>query len=423
MATSVGGFFASLKLQTDQASFDKAQKDLGSIEEKIKKTGLSFGTFVGDAIKGLTAIGAAAVGAAYAVSQIQGKASVSATGSGMKLDEFNKWSVGMSLIGQNADDLASHLAQVNDAMTELAGGGGEKWSALADKLAYFTDKNNAGIDINKFKKASQTERMNMIADRINGASGDKRTALINRSAEIFGDSFRNMMFTFDTPNSPYKNIYDLEKQSAKSSTPNDPNALANMLAFNRVTTDLGQTFKTVGDIAADHLRKPLEKFVLFIEAHQADISKFFDGLMKGIGDFFDAIGKTYSDLQKKEDWLQSSGILGTASEPGARLEILGGFGSAYDAYKSGFSWKDYTALQDAKTRFSSFSEKLPSATMIAMDNEFYAERDKRLGSGQNSLSTISQVESSVKQNVIHLYLNIDKSGNVTSKAFDGSLTQ
>jgi len=311
MAMSIGGFFATLTLKVDKG-FDDAGKSFDVLENKIKGTGLSFGTFVGDAIKGLTAMGAAAVGVAYAVSQIQGKNSVVATGAGMKLDEYNKWAVAMGIIGQNADDLASHLAVVNDAMTELGAGGAEKFTAMANKLAYFTDKNNVGINVNDFKKASQTERMNMIADRIAGASGDKRTALINRAGEIFGDSFKNMMFTFDTPNSPYKNIHELEKQSEASATKNDPNSLANMLAFNRVMVDLQQNFKTVGDKFSDFLRGPLNLFANFLETHKKDIEGFVDGFIGGIKkvvDFFQTAGEVIGIIFETLDkWVGSKSI-------------------------------------------------------------------------------------------------------------------
>src|SRR5574344_1845354 len=105
MAINVGGFFANLSLKSDKASFDESKKQLKGVEDQTKKTGIEFDTFTKNAIKGLVALGAAAMGSAYAVSNIQAKMELTATKAGMGYTEFNKFSSALKLVGVDSDNV------------------------------------------------------------------------------------------------------------------------------------------------------------------------------------------------------------------------------------------------------------------------------------------------------------------------------
>jgi len=290
-ATSLGGFFATLSLKTDKG-FEDAKKQFDELDGRIKKTGGSFNSFVGEALKGLAAIGAAAVGTAYAVAQIQGKNTITAAGAGMKFDEYNRWSVALGLVGGSIDDLAPKLTAFEKTLSGLVlGNHGPEYEKLAKDLALF-----GNIDINKFKAMTQTQRMTLIADMTtNEKNPERKKAMQFAAQDMLGDSFFKMLLTFENKNSQYHNSSQLLAQADRSSTTSS-DGVANMQAFDRVMMDLQQDFKTVGDILGTALRKPLGDLANFMEDHKGDIQIFMDGLVKGLNILFGALGSAFKIL-------------------------------------------------------------------------------------------------------------------------------
>lgn len=406
MAMSIGGFFATLSLKSDQASFDNSKKQLGEIEEKVKKTGLSFGTFVGDAIKGLTALGAAAVGAAYSVSQIQGKMAVSATGAGMKFEEYNKLAVAMSLVHGNMDELGAKLMSFEDTLSGLAiGRKGEEFAQLAKDLAIFGQ-----VDINKFKALSQVGRLELISNMVTSEKDPtKRKAMEFAAGNMFGASFLTTLQTFRSPNSEYKNFSQLWAQAGKSATDqNGADALANMQAFNRLLTDLGQDFTLVGEKLGTAFRKPMKELMDYMEAHKADFSNFADGLGKGMSTMFDGLSSVFKALNSI--FIDNPVMKFFWENVGKGAD----FGAHFDRAK-GFDTDEKRALA-AKVRstmgWGEFDDR--SLSLNSWSPAYVAEQQYHDKTGKYlSQSQLQSATAAGEKYGINLVVNVDKSGNVT----------
>ena len=336
MAQSVGGFFAAISLKPDQASFDATEKNLKNIESQFMKTGRGIISFAGDIVKSLVTIGGAAIGAAYSVSQIQGKMAVSATGAGMKFEEYNKWAVALGLIGGNIDDLSSKLTSFEDTLSGLSiGRKGEEYTRLAKDLAIFGQ-----IDINKFKALSQTGRLELVSNAItNQSNPEKRQAMEFAAGEMFGQSFLRMVQTFRTPGSNYTNVGQLLGQAGASSSAQSGSAgLANMQSFDRALTDISQSFKMLGEMLGTQFRPVLDGLSKWIEANQSSIRKFFDDIGKLLSALVTTLGPIVSNL---------AGALGyvvdkTANGPSNAMALAsakgGTIGEKLASLKAGTPW-------------------------------------------------------------------------------------
>ena len=273
MAISVGGFFANLSLKSDKESFNESKKDLKGIEDQTKKTGQEFESFTKGAIKGLLALGAAALGSAYAVSGIQAKMELTATKAGMGYTEFTKFSSALKLVGVDAGNVASKMATVNSALHDYkVGTKSEALTTLAKNLALM------GIDLREFSKLSATQQVQLIAQKAEAARGtEKEVGMRDLADEIAG--LGDTLMAVQQKGSQYASVNALLAAGASATwASNQSDVTKNSQAFNSVKNQMDQMWKEFGETMGTSLRPLLEEFAQYIKDHKGEITGFFRDL-------------------------------------------------------------------------------------------------------------------------------------------------
>lgn len=125
MAEEVGGFFASLKLNTDEASFSRGAGKISDLAGGLKGLLLA-----GAGLAGLTLSFKALIDAASE----QAKLGQMALSLGMSADNLQNWSAAIRIAGSDADSFVSSISNLNKKMVDLAAFGekpGDKfWIAV-----------------------------------------------------------------------------------------------------------------------------------------------------------------------------------------------------------------------------------------------------------------------------------------------------
>jgi hypothetical protein len=271
--TGIGGFFATLKIQYDQASSDKSKKEIKELGEQAKKTGAEFDKFVGNAIKGIIALGTAAAGSAYAVSNIQGKMALTAKNAGMGYSELNKWSSALKLIGMDASNVTSKMTSVNEAISDYKIGlNTEAYESLAKDLSLM------GIDVNKFAKMDATERILSVAGKAEAARGtDKERAMLDLADKLLG--IGDILMTGTMAGTKYPTTASLLAAGAGATWgSNASDVTKNSQSFNAFKNQMDQVWKTAGETMANTFRPIIDDLTKFIKDHKAEIQAFFKDL-------------------------------------------------------------------------------------------------------------------------------------------------
>ena len=293
MAISVGGFFANLSLKSDKESFDRSKKDLKELDAQTKKTGEDFESFTKGAIKGLLALGAAALGSAYAVSNIQAKMELTATKAGMGYNEFNKFSSALKLVGIDSSNVASKMAQVNSALNDFkVGKNSEALAGLAKNLALM------GIDLKTFAGLSPTQQVELIAKKAESARGtDREVGMRNLADEIMG--IGDTLMAIQQKGSQYSSFSALMAAGASAAwATNQSNVTKNAQAFNAVKNQMDQMWKEFGESMGTSLRPLLDDLANYIKEHKDDITAFFKDLGSLISDTITLLKPTLDSLVK-----------------------------------------------------------------------------------------------------------------------------
>jgi hypothetical protein len=298
MAINVGGFFANLSLKSDKASFDESKKQLKGVEDQTKKTGIEFDTFTKNAIKGLVALGAAAMGSAYAVSNIQAKMELTATKAGMGYTEFNKFSSALKLVGVDSANVAGKMANVNSALNDFkVGKNSEALSGLAKNLALM------GIDLKTFAGLTPTQQIEMIARKAEEAKGtESEVGMRDLADEIAG--LGDVLMATQQGGSEYKNFAELLAAGASATwSSSQSDVTKNSQAFNSLTLQIEQMWKTFGEKMGNTFRPMINDIADFIESHKDEITGFFNdvselllNLAKVLSPVIKSIGSVVADL-------------------------------------------------------------------------------------------------------------------------------
>jgi hypothetical protein len=298
MAVNLGGFFVTLGLKSSADSFGRALKDLKDLGDESKRSGEKFQSFVTNSIKGLEKLGAAAMGSAYAVSNIQAKMELTATKAGMGYTEFNKFSSALKLVGVDSANVASKMANVNSALNDFkVGKNSDALAGLAKNLALL------GIDLKTFESLTPTQRVSLVAQKAEAARGtEKEVGARNIADEIFG--IGEAIIATQQKGSAYPNFAALlAAGSGATWDSNQEDVTKNSQAFNSLTLQMEQMWKTFGEKMGNTFRPMINNIADFIEKHKAEITGFFTdvselllNLAKVLGPVMKSIGSVVADL-------------------------------------------------------------------------------------------------------------------------------
>ena len=298
MAISLNGFFATLSLKSDKESFNQSKKDLNEVGDITKKTGDIFTSFTTGAIKGLLGLGSAALGSAYAVSNIQAKMELTAKKAGMGYSEFNKFSSALKLVGVDSANVANKMASVNSALNDFkVGKNSESLAGLAKNLALM------GIDLKTFAALNPTQRAELVASKAESARGtSKEVGMRNLADEILG--IGDVLIAIQQKGSKYKNFGALLKAGAESTWgSNESSITQSSQSFNDFKLQLEQLWKTAGESMGDTFKPIVDDLSQFIKDNKEEIKQFFEDvsiLLKNLatvlGPVIRSIGAVVADM-------------------------------------------------------------------------------------------------------------------------------
>ena len=334
MATPLGGFFATLSLRSDQAAFDKAMKELKAIEDLFVKSGRGIISFAGDITKGLLLVAGAATGAAYAISQIEGKTVVTATKAGFAFDQYNKLSTAMKMVGGDATGMAQKMSSVNDALVDYKmGRKTENFTNLANELALL-----GNINIDQFKALSPMDRIKLVDSKVQAQKDpDLKRAYRNAADDMLG--LGDMELAFTLPGTKYHSFDELMTAAGKKPMlTNGVDATKNSQSVDSLTTSIDGVWKLAGDRMMDSFRPIIDQITDFIDKNQDKISSFFTNIGKILAELANTLEPIVKTLAESLGYVADR----TANGPTQAIDLLtasgGDMGSKLKAIEANAPW-------------------------------------------------------------------------------------
>ena len=263
----IGGFFASLKLDSDEASFAKGERALTSLANAVK-------AFISvEAIKGFAEF-------VTKLDDLQAKMNDTAAAAGINTDELDRWGIVMRTVGESTEDFTSHLRDLKNLSADLAQG-----------LAPATDKVKAlallGLG-DVWVNADPSELARKVLDNAEAmakAHPEQRNAIDNIVRRILGtggEALFNRFFETGKGVEGYLSDADREMLTNRASRlgavrpSEDVNAIKSV--FGEGTSLFATTFMQRVDPS-------LQNLLSYIVAHREEISGAIRDFAKAMADF------------------------------------------------------------------------------------------------------------------------------------------
>lgn len=197
MATMLGGFFSTLKLTTDAASFDKGVKSLNNITKSTKTLKSDFGSMSKEIVSMVMKMGAAFLGLTAVLGKLgeagaasMGKLATGAARSGMAANNFKAFTDAADVAGVGADSMAKALDALSDAATNLPLGNAEAMKSMSENFS------SAGLgNFLAILREEPNKRAYDVIEALSKAPNKMTafTALRNANLSGIADSFQNML--------------------------------------------------------------------------------------------------------------------------------------------------------------------------------------------------------------------------------------
>ena len=287
MAENVGGFFASLSLQSDKNSFSQgiaSLKDVAGGLANLLKAGLG--------------LGAAAAGTAAYLATIvnaQAKIPVSAAGVKMSAVEFASLSASMGIAGYSADDLMGSLKTLNDQIEGLRQGD-PAFEATATKF---------GMLSGDFKKLQSEGGVQRLIDVMNAADsyaqkpGNTQQGAALLVEKILGGAGRNF-YTWLSGTS-LDQILGMGRSATLMTGADFTKAMAFSEQLGRLTQDLKGALNLFATDVLSQFTPDLKALGDYVVAHRAEITATIKEWASNFGDFLKNLGPVANAMLKVLD--------------------------------------------------------------------------------------------------------------------------
>lgn len=373
-----------MHLKSDQASFDKSQKDLKAIQEQVKKTGAEFTSFVGNTIKGLTAIGAAALGVAGAFAMMQAKQNIAATRANLTTNEFVNFGNAIKMLSGNADQFITSMSDMQSAFDNIKLGDSDAFQKMATNLALLGQATGINLDVRKLQGMDQGDRARAIAASVEKTNykteaGRNALTLADRMLPGLGDA----LVAARNAGKSFSQVYNEAASFRAVTSSTMANSSRNAYEINKLGTVGGQVLESGLEKVLTALRPTIEKISAYLIAHEKDFDKFFtdigkilEGLTKLVGPLLEFVGGAVGGI------IENMAYAGDAADYKTSPQGM----KQREAIKRGFSklpwmsvgvnedqvqsWAVKMALQGKEltagiTRQDLVKEKVPSSVVIS----------------------------------------------------------
>ena len=314
MAGNIGGFFATLTLKHSADDFNKARKGMLDIGEATNKTGVIFKDFIGNAIKGLIGLEGAAVGAGYAVSNIQGKIAINAKAAGLGYQEYLKLSSALKLVGVDASGVADKMGNVNSAIASKFTTNAAPYQELGTKLALL-----GGMKLPDFEKMTASQRLKWASDYYQSLpERTKKEQEYKKSKydiinELFG--IGGALTSFSLKGSKYSSWEDLMGKSGTWAS-NESDVVRSSQSYNALSSQMDQMWKEFGEKMGKSFSPIIDDIVGYIDKHKKEITDFFNNVGIILSDLVKALGPAVRQL---------GSVLGSLAEEAANYTTVADF--------------------------------------------------------------------------------------------------
>jgi hypothetical protein len=305
--TEIGGFFASLKLKSDSASFAKGKKDLDevaksakglkqeystgadSIIDKTMKMGQSFMGLAG-ALAKFTAGMAGAMAALAGMGVGAAKSAESITGQGfranMSATMANRWRLASQISGGSPDALMAEMGKVNQTFQSVDFGNAESYGELMKSLSFMglTQEGLRGL-ADKGKTGNVDELMRTV---LTWAGQNMKTpAQTQKTYQNVLDAFGPEMAGFIQQAqakgvSPMAFYNDAASIAMRSGAGFNASNKASM-KYNEIGASLSEVTGLIGDDINKQLLPYLTKITDWFKEHKKDIEDAADLISRAFG--------------------------------------------------------------------------------------------------------------------------------------------
>lgn len=277
---NVGGFFASLKLVTDDQSF---QKGIGTLEK--------FPTKLKNIAVGALGVGAGMVAMATTTASALAKLDATATTLGMSARSLDNWKGAVSRAGGDADSFVDSLVQMNEAFRNL------KIGEVREDFIKATGM--SGANFSSMMQMNNEQRLRTIWGALEKvADPAKQQALV---ARIFGSGGVDLFSRIKNQGTSLGTLYAQASAQNPLTDKDYQSAIESDKKQREIAQQLGKDFENIGIKISQGLLPALDKFSKWLSTNQDNLDKFATavgdatkvvvGFVGGIGGWLGSSGK------------------------------------------------------------------------------------------------------------------------------------
>lgn len=400
---SVGGFFASLKLVTDENSFQKGIGVLGKFPGLLKA-----------GVAGAVGLGAAMVGLATSTATAMAKLDAQARTLGMSARTLDNWRGAVGLAGGDADSFVESMMNMNEAFQNLKIG--------EVKQDFLTATGMSGANFAAMQGMSNDQRLRTIWSALEKVGDkDKQQALIEK---IFGASGVQLFSLLQAKGQTLAGNYAQAANINPMTEADYRSAVEGDKKQREITQSLEKNFQNLGLKIEQALLPSLDKLAKWMTEHQ-----------KELDDFAKAVGDATSWLIK---FVTSFGEKGGVEKVMAKT-FLGGEAQfkAFEALKKSRGVESGSAAETMLFLGPEWSALSKAMADNNIYNELTDELKKKNSKGTSAFSSYTSAleksgldiaqryfaASNLAQNLqgkpqVNISVSVDKEGNVTVKNKD-----
>ena len=262
MAEEVGGFFASLKLNTDEASFSRGAGKISDLAGGLKGLLLA-----GAGLAGLTLSFKALLDAASE----QAKLGQMALSLGMSADNLQNWSAAVRIAGGDADAFVSSISNLNQKMVDLR--------AFGDKPGdkFWIAVRGLGVNPNSMLNMNNDQRIAVLmkgAEKLahTGPQGLQNAQTFLR--EALGQSGVGLLTKAMQNKTTVADLYARGAGSQFTTGADMAGASKGMTEWNQSVETLKSVFNLFSDTVMRELAPSLKGLNAWLTANKGEIAKF-----------------------------------------------------------------------------------------------------------------------------------------------------
>lgn len=266
---NVGGFFASLKLLMDEASFKKGNDSLLSMGKNL----------AGIVLKATAVVGALAaiVNQVAKVTQVNQQAAWSAN---MNITALENWQNALKIANVDSQSFTSAIANMNKVFQNLKIGEVDE--------GFIKSLGMLGLDFSKMQRMSQEERLDAIFKA--GAAMKDQAKAAQLIEKVLGSSGKDFFVYTQKTGIGYKQMLDDAKKRQLIGQQEATQANQINRAFNQIGVSLDEASKKILLSVGTALLPYLQDLAKWLQENSGELKKLADAIGKVVGWIASTIG-------------------------------------------------------------------------------------------------------------------------------------